>query len=111
MADPTPNILDDLSTGESPILLADLRNEPFMPRKAGKKLDKSVPFRWASRGTAGVRLESITTPTGKATTRSAVLRFFVALSKNNNPTVPAPTLRSRRAAVSRAHAELAAAGI
>lgn len=105
------SILADLEAGEPPILLADLRDEPYMPRHGGRKLDKSVPFRWASRGSAGIRLEAIATPTGKATTRAAVLRFFAALTKTDKPSLPAPTPKRRRAEIERAHRELTAAGI
>ncbi|HEX8916623.1 MAG TPA: hypothetical protein VF796_30010 [Humisphaera sp.] len=106
-----PNIWSDAEAGEPLILLADLRDEPFMPRPRGKKLDKSVPFRWASRGKDGVHLEHVATPTGKATTRSAVLRFYARLSGAAPSVAHGPTRRARAASVRAAERELAAAGI
>ncbi len=101
----------DAEAGEPLILLPDLRNEPFMPRPRGRKLDKSVPFRWVTRGRNGVVLEAITTPTGKATTRSAVLRFFAKLSGAAPQAADGRTRRGRARAIASAERELAAAGI
>jgi hypothetical protein len=102
------SVLSDLEAGEPSILLADLRDEPFMPRRNGKKLDKSVPFRWHKRGTGGVRLDAVCTPTGLVTTRSACLRFFAALSGS---TVTQSTPRQRERQIANAERELSAAGI
>src|SRR4051812_29417845 len=75
------DVLTDLEAGESPILLSHLPRQSFMPRgRKGKRLHWSVCFRWASAGKNGVRLGTIQTPTGLATTKSSVLRFFSALS-------------------------------
>ena len=101
----------DAEAGEPLILLPDLRDQPFMPRPRGRKLDKSVPFRWVTRGRGGVVLEAITTPTGKATTRSAVLRFFAALSGTPPQLTDGHTRRGRARAIDAAARELAAAGI
>ena len=104
-------IFEDLSAGESPVRLVELPGESYMPRRGGKKLHKSIPFRWASSGKAGHRLETIRTPTGVSTTRSAVLRYFAALT-DPAPARPAGRTPARRDRdVSRAEAELAAAGI
>ena len=107
----TPSIWADVEAGEPPILLPDLRDQSFMPRPNGKKLDKSVPFRWTTRGCRGTVLESIATPTGKATTRSAVLRFFARLSGTTPQAADGRTRRSRARAIEAAGRELAAAGI
>lgn len=104
-------VLSDLEAGEPPILLADLRDEPFMPRPRGRKLDKSVPFRWHKRGTGGVKLDAVRTPTGIVTTRSACLRFFAALSGGSATTVPQATPRQRERQIARAERELQACGI
>lgn len=104
-----PSVLYDLESGEPPILLADLRDEAFMPRPKGRKLDKSVPFRWHKRGTSGVKLDAVRTPTGIVTTRSACLRFFAALSGGG--AVPQSTPRQRERQITSAERELEAAGI
>jgi hypothetical protein len=71
------SILDDLASGETSIVLARLRHQPFMPSgRGGRPLNPCVIFRWASTGKAGIKLETLQTPTGMITTKSAVLRFF-----------------------------------
>jgi hypothetical protein len=107
---PPESILNDLETGEQPVLLAALRDETYLPRPGGRKLDKSVPFRWATRGCRGVKLEVLRTPTGLTTTRSAVLRFFAALSGGIAP-APPRTARRREREIGRAETELQEAGI
>ena len=104
------SIIADLQAGEPPILLADLRDEPFMPRPKGRKLDKSVPFRWHKRGTGGVKLDAVRTPTGIVTTRLACLRFFAALSGGGMP-ASHPTPRQRERQIARAERELQESGI
>jgi hypothetical protein len=106
----TDPIAADIEDGEALILLVDLRDQDFMPRPGGKKLDKSVPFRWASRGSGGHLLEKIQTPTGLATTRAAVLRFYAALSGSKRPP-GAGSKQRRRHAVAAASRDLEAAGI
>jgi hypothetical protein len=110
---PEPSIIDDLGQGETAILLSQLRDEPFMPRSSGRKLDKSVAFRWAKSGVGGVTLESLKTPTGIITTRSATLRFFGRLSrgKSSQTSAPSMTPRQRQRQIEGAKAQLLAAGI
>lgn len=103
------DIVSDLENGECPILLAELRDQSFIPRKRGKKPDKSVAFRWSARGVSGHRLESKVGPSGKYTTRSAYFRFCAALS-GEGP-IPAPTWRQREKQVASADRELEACGI
>jgi hypothetical protein len=110
MADAAPDVWADLAAGEPPVLLADLRDQPYMPRPGGKKLDKSVPFRWRSRGVNGRRLEVANSPTGLFTTRSAVLRFFASMSGVRPQTV-GQQRRTRERQLAAADRELAAAGI
>ena len=87
-------VLADLEGGEEAIALVELRDQPFMPRRHGKKLDRSVVFRWAKAGIGGVRLE-----TARAgvliTTKSAALRFFARLS-GERPPARSPGTRDRR---------------
>jgi hypothetical protein len=109
----TASILADLEAGEEPIALRDLPREKFMPRGRGRKgqrrpLHWSVPYRWATAGKDGRQLETLKTPTGTVTTRSACLRFFAALSGGEGATVTTPgQVRREHAAAER---ELAAAG-
>jgi hypothetical protein len=107
---PIDTILNDLEAGEEPVLLTALRDQTYLPRPRGRKLDKSVPFRWAKRGSDGVKLEVIRTPTGLTTTRSAVLRFFAALTGGIAP-APPRTARRREREIGRAERELQEAGI
>lgn len=107
------SILSDLEAGEEPILLADLPRQSFMPRGRGRKnqrrpLHGSVPHRWSTSGKDGHRLETIRTPSGLVTTRSAALRFFAALSGGS---VATSTPGQTRRAHERAERELEAAGI
>jgi hypothetical protein len=74
-------------------------------------LHKSIPFRWATTGKAGHKLETIRTPTGVSTTRSAVLRSFAGLTGGPIATPAARTPARRARDVARAEAELAAVGI
>jgi hypothetical protein len=87
---PVETILNDLEAGEQPVLLTALRDQSFIPRPGGRKLDKSCPFRWAKRGKGGIKLETLKTPTGLITTRSATLRFFAALSGGIAPAPHGP---------------------
>lgn len=103
-------ILGDLEAGEQPVLLTELRDQSYVPRPGGRKLDKSSVFRWAKRGKAGVRLETLSTPTGIITTRSATLRFFAALS-GGIVTAPPRTARRREREIRQAETVLQEAGI
>ena len=107
------NIESDLQAGDALVLLAHLRNQNYMPSgRNGKRLDKSVPFRWATRGCRGIVLETISTPGGKCTTKSALLRFYSALTgPQQQQPLPTSTPARRKREISRAAAELEAAGI
>jgi hypothetical protein len=109
---PEHSVIADLEQGEDAILLASLRDKPFMPRPGGRKLDKSVAFRWAKSGKGGLKLETLRTPTGIITTRPAVLRFFAKLSEDgSSPVMNAATSRQRHRQIHRAEAALASVGI
>lgn len=109
-ADPQSDIWADLEAGERPILLVDLRDDPCFASRHGRKADKSVPFRYRTRGMGGVRLEAARSPSGWFTTRPAVLRFYAALTGVRPQTV-GHARRSRERHLAAADRELAAAGI
>jgi hypothetical protein len=109
------DILNDLDAGEQPILLGDLPHQSYMPRGRGRKgqrrpLHWSVPYRWATVGKDGVKLETMRTPTGLTTTKSSVLRFFARLSRGDGGAAVTTPGRTRRAH-ERAERVLDAAGV
>jgi len=80
----------DIET-ERLIRLEDVRD--FLPSsRKGKRLSKSVPFRWAARGVKGVILETLRVGGARYTSVQAVQRFVEAL---NAPTsLPAKNERT-----------------
>lgn len=44
------SILDDLDAGEQLVLLTALPDQTYVPRPRGRKLHKSVAYRWSSAG-------------------------------------------------------------
>lgn len=105
-------IYDDLTAGETPVQLNKLPRESCMPHPGGRELDRGVGYRWHLKGKDGHRLEAIKTPTGLSTTRSAVLRFFAALTDPDTASKPlARTPARRQRDIAAAERELAAAGI
>ncbi len=105
---PLASIIQDVENGEPLISLRELSNQPYIPRKNGKRPHPSRWFRWAASGLRGVKLEVINAPS-LHTTRSSVLRFYQRLSAG--PTVPAMTSSSVRQQRHRTDADLDAAGI
>jgi hypothetical protein len=47
-------------------------------RRQGKRVSTVTLWRWATRGSGGVILETLQTPSGRVTSREAVARFFLA---------------------------------
>lgn len=114
----TDGIEQDIAEGQQLIRLSALCDEPWMPRaRTGKRLNRCVPFRWASRGSHGVRLETLKAPSGLHSTRGSVMRFFAALAYTGgsdgllNTRCPAPTPARRRRQIESANRELQLAGI
>jgi len=71
-----PTIEDDIASGETPIPLSRLTRESFVPKQPdGSPRHVSVAFRWRQRG-----LETLRTPAGFVTTRSAWFRFCAKLT-------------------------------
>jgi len=69
-------------------------------RRQGKRVSTVTLWRWATRGSGGVILETLQTPSGRVTSRAAIQRFFEALresrragSSSNGP-APLPGRRS-----------------
>ena len=50
-------------------------------RRQGKKPHVSTLHRWATRGSRGVILETLETPSGRCTSKQALRRFFDALTR------------------------------
>jgi hypothetical protein len=84
----TSSIANDLEAGEQLIPLTHLPRQSFVPRGAdGKARHVSYAFRCRDRG-----LETLRTPSGYATTRSAWLRFLRQLSvARTSPTTATPS--------------------
>lgn len=105
----TNSIIDDLRAGASPILLSDVPSLSCIPRPRGRLLSRSAVFRWVLAGKGGVKLESIRTASGLATTRPAVARFFAALSggcqATSNPLPPISSAVQHQHAAAKARLE------
>ncbi len=69
-------------------------------RRLGKRVSTVTLWRWATRGSGGVILETLQTPSGRVTSREAIARFFLALTEqrqaSSNSARPAPPLCLRR---------------
>jgi hypothetical protein len=111
------SIIRDIEAGDEMVLLTNLRDQTYMPCRSGKKLDKSVPFRWARRGVRGHVLETMRTPTGIVTTKSAFWRFMAKLNGDNGTESEATSLAAlplstyRRTQIEEARQELEQSGI
>jgi hypothetical protein len=68
-------------------------------RRQGKKVATTTVWRWSTRGSGGVVLETLQTPSGRVTSREALQRFFEALTEARRPCSssagPAPALDRR----------------
>lgn len=65
----------------------------FCPRRRqGKKPHLSTLYRWATRGSRGVMLETLQTPGGLCTSKEALRRFFDQLTKTTSAASPARRL-------------------
>lgn len=87
-------------TQEELIRLEDVRNYVPSCRK-GKRLSKTVPFRWAAKGVRGVVLETLKIGGARYTSIDAIQRFAASLHSpqlagppSSNPSPPANALRS-----------------
>jgi hypothetical protein len=97
------NVID--VTHEDLMTISEAAKLPFL-RVNGKGPAAETIWRWMTRGSKGIRLESFQTPRGRCTTPEAVLRFLAALNGGKNPTP-----RKRQKEIERAERAAAAAGI
>jgi hypothetical protein len=51
-------------------------------RRQGKRVSTVTLWRWATRGSGGIILETLRTPSGRVTSREALQRFFEALTES-----------------------------
>jgi hypothetical protein len=51
-------------------------------RRQGKRVSTVTLWRWATRGSGGITLETLQTPSGLVTSREALQRFFDALTES-----------------------------
>jgi hypothetical protein len=51
-------------------------------RRQGKRVSTVTLRRWATRGSGGIILETLQTPSGRVTSREAIARFFLALTES-----------------------------
>lgn len=67
-------------------------------RREGKRVSTVTLWRWSTRGSGGVILETLQTPSGRVTSREAVARFFLALTEQRQASSarPVPPLCLRR---------------
>jgi Protein of unknown function (DUF1580) len=76
-------------------------------RRQGKRVSTVTLWRWATRGSGGVILETLQTPSGRVTSREAIARFFLALTEqrqaSSSSARPAPPLGRRRSPSRRQH--------
>jgi len=79
------------------------------PRRGGKRLHQSTPFRWAKHGVRGVRLETIRIAGSLCTSVEALQRFFEALSATDEPAlISAPQADALRSSATRRRADAVA---
>ena len=77
-----------------------------MPRRRqGKRVSVVTIWRWTKRGSHGILLESIETPSGKVTSREALARFLQALTERcQGGSSLVPPVQARRSPVQRQRA-------
>jgi Protein of unknown function (DUF1580) len=88
----------------------------FPPGRRGKKPHRSTIFRWITCGVRGVRLEAVSMPGGRATSKEAIARFLEVLTEQDERANPfrkptAPSLDRRRKQIADAERELDKMGI
>ena len=97
--------------------MCDLLNEDRLTMGELARQEELSPctiWRWTGRGVKGIKLETFTVGGRRFTTKQAFHRFVDATTAaaNGTPATPAVrTNRQREAAISKAEAELAKAGI
>ena len=80
-------------------------------RRGGKRVHLATLYRWASRGVAGVQLETVMVGAVRCTTREACERFIVGVTRARRG-VPAPqSERANGRRLSRVESELVREGL
>ena len=51
-----------------------------MPRRRGRKIHRSAPYRWASAGVQGVKLQTVLIGSELHTTEAWLMQFFAAVT-------------------------------
>jgi hypothetical protein len=106
------NVFDDVERGEGLITFDAVRKHELVRLPGQKPPDLASVYRWAQNGRNGVKLEYIQGPRGRATTRSAIMRFLTkmtAAARGESAPIRSPKSRARQLAA--AEARLQAAGI
>jgi hypothetical protein len=85
----------------------------FRNRRAGKRINVSTLWRWATLGVRGVKLDTIMAGGTRATSLEAVERFFAALTAqaDGEPVAAPPRPKARQRQIEAAERRLAAAGV
>lgn len=81
--------------GDELILLSDVPRLDWMPKRRGKRLSVASVYRWVRRGVRGKKLATVRTPSGMATTETALKEF---ISELNDQAVAPLQLRTRNEA-------------
>jgi hypothetical protein len=106
----------DIRSEEIFTLTAATKLPCFRNRRAGKRINVSTIWRWATVGVRGVKLETIMAGGSRATSLEAIERFFEALTLQANgrrivaPQSPHMTA-ARRRQIEAAERRLAKAGV
>ena len=103
----------DIRSEEIFSLTAATRLPCFRNRRAGKRINVSTIWRWATVGVRGVKLETIMAGGSRATSFEAVERFFevLTLQADGGAVAPPPRPKLRRKQIEQAERRLAQAGI
>jgi hypothetical protein len=105
----------DIRSEEIFSLTAATRLPCFRNRRAGKPINVSTLWRWATVGVRGIKLDTIMAGGSRSTSLEAIERFFQALTlradTRENPVVPPRHSSQRRKQIQAAEQRLARAGV
>lgn len=97
---------------EKLMTLEQARHHPLLhhKRRNGKPMSYTALYKQAKRGVRGIRLETLDTGDGLATSAEAIARFFERLTMARTPAIE-PTASEAREGHERAKAKLRARGL